>query len=139
MPNLSNIVKETKALRQVATQIKNAALFYAPKKTGNLKRALNTANRPETMAKFVMSGNKTQFSIQLDVAPPGATYGKWFNDPPKVVSERRKKLKKTAEKKGNWDFGKKALADPSVKREFDRLVSELAPNIAREFMAELKP
>lgn len=136
MASLSQTIKQTKGLKQVAAQVKNVALFLAPKKDGNLKRALNKANRPENMYKVVTSGSKAKISVSLNVSPPGAEYGKWFNDPPRVV--KRKKLKATAERKGNWNFGKNAIEDPSVKKEIDKFVKNFAKDFTKGLLAEIK-
>jgi len=136
MANLNSIIKGSKQLNQVANQIKNVALFYAPKDTGNLKRKINQANRPSNIIKVINGQNKSVISVSLDIAPTGAEYGKWFNDPPAVV--KRTKLKETAERKGNWNFGKKALEDPSVKKEWDKFIKEFSDDYAEMIVKELK-
>lgn len=136
MATLAQTVKQTKGLKQLAAQVKNVALFYAPKRTGNLKRRLNQANRAENMFKVIPSGGKAKISISLNVSPPGAEYGKWFNDPPRVV--KRTKLKQTAERKGNWNFGKKAVNDPSVKAELDKFIKEFAKEYTKTLIKEIK-
>ena len=136
MATLKDTLKKTQGLEQIAAQVKNVALFYAPKKTGNLKREINRFNRPKNMVSIVGSGTRSKIKIDLDVSPPGAEYGKWFQDPPKVV--KRRKFKQTAIKRGNWQFGKKALKDKSVKNEIKKFTKEFAKEFKRFAVLELQ-
>ena len=136
MATLKQTIKKTQGLEQIAAQIKNVALFYAPKKTGNLKREINRFNRPKNMVSIVGSGTRSKIKIDLDVSPPGAEYGKWFQDPPKVV--KRRKFRQTAIKRGNWQFGKKALKDKSVKNEIKKFTKEFAKEFKRFAVLELQ-
>ena len=136
MATLNQTIKKTQGLEQIAAQVKNVALFYAPKKTGNLKREINRYNRPKNMVSIVGSGTRSKIKIDLDVSPPGAEYGKWFQDPPKVV--KRRKFKQTAIKRGNWQFGKKALKDKSVKTEIKKFTKEFAKEFKRFAVLELQ-
>ena len=136
MATLKDTIKKTQGLEQIAAQVKNVALFYAPKKTGNLKREINRFNRPKNMVSIVGSGTRSKIKIDLDVSPPGAEYGKWFQDPPKVV--KRRKFKQTAIKRGNWQFGKKALKDKSVKNEIKKFTKEFAKEFKRFAVLELQ-
>lgn len=119
MANLSKIANQTKELKQVASQIKNVALFFAPKKTGKLKTALNAANRPDSMFKVTNVGSGTRFSFTLNIAPTGAEYGKFWNSP---NISRTVRDGKTPNVPRSLDFGKQALDDKSVKTEIDRLI-----------------
>jgi hypothetical protein len=65
------------SLDQIANRYRTLAVSYAPYKTGALKSALDAYNRPSGMIKRTENG----VSIRLDVSPPGATYGKFWNDP----------------------------------------------------------
>jgi hypothetical protein len=136
MATLKQTIKKTQGLEQIAAQIKNVALFYAPKKTGNLKREINRFNRPKNMVSIVGSGTRSKIKVDLDVSPPGAEYGKWFQDPPKVV--KRRKFRQTAIKRGNWQFGKKALKDKSVKNEIKKFTKEFAKEFKRFAVLELQ-
>jgi hypothetical protein len=136
MATLKQTIKKTQGLEQIAAQVKNVALFYAPKKTGNLKREINRFNRPKNMVSIVGSGTRSKIKIDLDVSPPGAEYGKWFQDPPKVV--KRRKFRQTAIKRGNWQFGKKALKDKSVKNEIKKFTKEFAKEFKRFAVLELQ-
>ena len=129
MATLKDVMKESKGFEQVAAQIKNVALFKSPRRTGNLRTKLNQYNKPKQMVEYGGTNKNPNIKISLNVGPPGAEYGKWFNDPPKVV--KRRKLKQTAERKGNWNFGKYAFEDGSVKNEVKKLVKQLGPEIAK--------
>jgi hypothetical protein len=80
-------------LAQIATKIKNLAVLKAPKRTGKLKSALDTFNRPSGMIKESKTGDKRSFTFELDVSPPGAEYGKWWNDPTVSKTVRNGKTK----------------------------------------------
>lgn len=136
MAILGVVAKKNKRLEQVANTIKNVALFYAPKKTGNLKRRINQVNKPAKMIKILAGKRKQKIAIALDIDPPGAEYGKWFNDPPKVV--KRTALKRTAERKGNWNFGNKAMEDKAVRDEFDKYFAEFSKDIVKAVVDEFK-
>lgn len=138
MATLQDTIRKTKGLEQIAQQVKNVALYYAPKDTGYLKREINRANRARDMVKVVGGTGKAQININLDVSPSTANYGKWFNDPPAVKSPQRKKLKQTAIEKGNWQFGKKAKNDKSVKEQIKKFTKEFAKEFKRYAVTKLK-
>lgn len=138
MATLAQAVRKTKGLEQIAQQVKNVALFYAPKDTGYLKREINRANKARDMVKVVAGKGKAKITIDLDVSPSTANYGKWFNDPPKVVSPQRRKLRQTAIRKGNWQFGKKAIKDKSVKAQVKKFTTEFASEFKKFAVAQLK-
>lgn len=115
--------KRPLALDKVAKNIRTLAATRAPYDTGNLSRKIKSYN---TLNRMVKWNSKTMdASISLSVGPPGASYGIWFNDPPNVVSKRRKSLRATAKRRGNWDFGKKAFEDKSTKSLYKALAKEL--------------
>lgn len=69
-------------LAQVANKFRDLAVAYAPRRRtngGNLKTQLAAYNRPSGMIR--QNTNGMGYSITLDVAPPNATYGKFWNDP----------------------------------------------------------
>jgi hypothetical protein len=103
-------------LAQIATTYKNLAVARAPRKTGKLKSQLDAYNRPSGMVN-VLGPNK--FELTLDVAPPGAEYGKFWNDP--NVSYQVKN-----QKTGNKDkinFAQQALNSIEVKRQIDGFIN----------------
>lgn len=135
MANLKQIVKGSKQLNQVATQIKNVTLFYAPKKTGNLKRRLNQANRPANMVKVIDGKDKSIIKISLNIAPDGAKYGKYWNSP--NVSETVRKGK-TPNVPRSIDFGKQALKDPEIKKEFSKFFKEFSDDYIKAIVKEIQ-
>jgi len=132
MATLQQAVKQPKELKQIAAQIKNVALFKAPYKTGNLRRRLNQANRPANMIKVINGQTKSTISVSLDIAPSGAKYGKYWNDP--NVSWQVEKGGNPA----NINYGEKALEDPSVKKEWDKFIKKFSDDYVKMMVKELK-
>jgi hypothetical protein len=135
MANLSSIVRGNKELNKVATQIKNIALFYAPKKTGNLKRKMNQANRPSNMIKILSGSSKVSIGISLDIAPNGAEYGKYWNSPNVSRTVRDGKTKNVPR---SIDYGKKAMDDPQTKKELNDFLKQFADDYTKFVLKELK-
>lgn len=127
MAKIQNIRK----LESVAVKIRDLAISKAPKDTGNLRNKIRSANTP---AKTKMIKQLDDFSIELslDYAPTGAEYGQWFNDPPRPNSKRRRKLKKTAEARGNWNYAIEAMNDDEVNKAYDAWIDLLEDYIAGE-------
>jgi hypothetical protein len=116
-----------KTLAQIANRIRDLAVLKAPKKTGNLKRKLADYNRPSGMIKQSKLAGSRSFEFELDISPPGAEYGKFWNDP--NVSETVRKGK-TPNVPKSINFAQQALNDPTVQKMIDDLVSEIADEIA---------
>ena len=129
MASLKDISKNTPTLAQIANTIKKTAVKLAPRDTGNLKRQLDTYNRPSGMVKSSINGGVMSYSFELDVSPPGADYGKWWNDP--TVS-------RTVEGKPEVNFASRAINSPEVKQLIDKLVNDTADNLADMVSKELK-
>jgi len=129
MASLKDISKNTPTLAGIANTIKKTAVKLAPKDTGNLKRQLDTYNRPSGMVKSTINGGVMSYSFELDVSPPGAEYGKWWNDP--TVS-------RTVKGKPEVNFASRAINSPEVKQLIDKLVNETANNIANMVSKELQ-
>ncbi len=135
MANLTSIIRGNKELNKVATQIKNIALFYAPKKTGNLKRKMNQANRPSNMIKILSGSTKVSIGISLDIAPDGAEYGKYWNSPNVSRTVRNGKTRNVPR---SIDYGKKALEDPQTKKELNDFLKQFADDYTKFILKELK-
>lgn len=135
MANLTSIIRGNKELNKVATQIKNIALFYAPKKTGNLKRKMNQANRPSNMIKILSGSSKVTVGISLDIAPDGAEYGKYWNSPNVSRTVRNGKTRNVPR---SIDYGKKALEDPQTKKELNDFLKQFAADYTKFILKELK-
>lgn len=129
MASLKDISKNTPTLAGIANTIKKTAVKLAPKDTGNLKRQLDTYNRPSGMVKTGINGGVISYSFELDVSPPGADYGKWWNDP--TVS-------RTVKGKPEVNFASRAINSPEVKQLIDKLVNDTADNLADMVSKELK-
>ena len=129
MASLKDISKNTPTLAGIANTIKKTAVKLAPKDTGNLKRQLDTYNRPSGMVKTSINGGVMSYSFELDGSPPGAEYGRFWNDP--TVS-------RTVKGKPEVNFASRAINSPEVKQLIDKLVNETTDNIANMVSKELK-
>jgi hypothetical protein len=118
-----------KTLAQIANRIKDLAVLKAPKKTGNLKRKLADYNRPSGMIKQSKSGGTRSFEFELDVSPPGAEYGKFWNDPNVSETVRRGKTPNVPK---SINFAQQAINDPMIQKMIDDLVSEITDEIAKD-------
>jgi hypothetical protein len=129
-------IKNIRTLESIAVGIRDLAIAKAPKKTGNLRDKIRSANTP-AKTKMIKTTNDLDVTISLDYAPNGATYGQWFNDPPTPSSQRRKSLKKTAQRKGNWNYAIDAMSDDELSKKFDAYLKELGDYIVSEIEVEL--
>jgi len=116
-------------LAQIANKIRDLAVVKAPKKTGNLKRKLADYNRPSGMIKQSKAGSKRSFEFELDVSPPGAEYGKFWNDPNVSSTVRNGKTPNVPK---SINFAQQALNDPLVQKMIDDYVSSITDEIAAE-------
>ena len=135
MAELDKAVKKTPTLAQVANLIKDKAVALAPKKTGNLKSKLDTYNRPSGMVKQTTSGKNISISFTLDVAPPGAEYGKYWNDPNVSDSVRKGKTPNVPK---SINFANKAMEDPQVKQMINKVISDITNDIVSYIKIEAK-
>ena len=125
-------------LKNVAKQIRNVASALAPRKTGNLRNTIRQYNTPDRMVKM---DKKSGAKITFYFAPPGATYGKYWNSP--YGSKRynpTKKNKDGSARKSNtytlknrypqhFDYAEKAYKDPSVKQKIKDYTKALGQQI----------
>jgi septum formation topological specificity factor MinE len=126
--------QDYKSLRELAKDIQSNLQKYAPIDTGNLRAQLRRANSVNSIIgksnqEFNLETKSKDLQVSVEVSPNGAEYGMWFNDPPSVKSKRRQSLKRTAERKGNWDFGKRAL-DDAIYKHLEKFADEIAENMA---------
>jgi len=136
MASLDKIVKKTPTLSQIANVIQKKAVAFAPKKTGNLKNKLESFNRPAGMVKQTMTGKgKFSLSFTIDVSPPGAEYGKYWNDPNVSDSVRKGKTKNVPE---SINFADKAINDPEVQLMIDKFIADATDEIVRAITTEVK-
>lgn len=143
-----SVAQANKALTDVATLIQSLVVQKAPiaKKPhkwkgrvvqpGNLKEMLRKGNTPELLlgskkipGQLVKTG-KFNLKFSINVAPPGAEYGEFWNYPP----TGNRKLKTRPE----YNFASKAIKDAAVRRKIKELGPILASLVAQEIMQELK-
>ena len=117
------------SLAQIATKIKDLASAKAPKRTGNLKRKIADFNRPSGMIKQTKTNKNRSFEFVIDVSPPGAEYGQYWNDP--NVSYQVKNQKTGNE--SHINFAQQALNDPMI----DKMINEYLETIADEIVLQL--
>ena len=111
-------------LKNVAKQIRNVASALAPRKTGNLRNVLRSYNTPDRMVKFGKNGSA---EITFYFAPPGATYGKYWNSPYGSGNGTTATIKKRYPQ--NFDYADKAYKDPTVKKAIANYVKALGQQI----------
>ena len=111
-------------LKNVAKQIRNVASALAPRKTGNLRNVLRSYNTPDRMVKFGKNGSA---AITFFFAPPGATYGKYWNKPYGSGNGTTAKIKSRHPQ--HFDYADKAYQDPTVKKAIANYVKALGQQI----------
>jgi hypothetical protein len=116
-------------LAQIANRIRDLAVIKAPKKTGNLKRKLADYNRPSGMIKQSKTNSTRSFEFELDVSPPGAEYGKFWNDPTVSKTVRNGKTPNVPK---SINFAQQAINDPQIQKMIDDYVSQIADEVANE-------
>jgi hypothetical protein len=129
-------IQYIRTLESIAVKIRDLAVKNAPKDTGNLRNRIKQANTP-AKSKMIKQLRDLSVVISLDYAPNGAEYGQWFNDPPKVGSKRRKGLRKTAIRKGNWNYAVDAMEDKNLNKEFQEYLDLLGDYVIEEVEYEL--
>jgi hypothetical protein len=118
-----------RTLAQISNKIKSLAVTKAPKRTGNLKKQLDTFNRPSGMIKESKTETSRTFEFSLDVSPPGAEYGKYWNDPTVSDTVRRGK---TVNVPGAINFAQKAINDPQIEKMIDEYLAEMTDEIVTQ-------
>ena len=129
-------IQYIRTLESIAVRIRDLAVKNAPKDTGNLRNRIKVANTP-AKSKMIKQLRDLSVVISLDYAPTRAEYGQWFNDPPKVGSKRRKSLRKTAIRKGNWNYAVDAMEDKNLNKEFQEYLDLLGDYVIEEVEYEL--
>jgi len=143
-----SVAQANKALTDVASLIRTLVVAKAPRakkphkwkgvvvRPGNLKDMLYKANTPELLlgskripGQIIKTG-KFNLKFSINVAPPGAEYGQYWNYPP--VGNRKLKTKP------EYNFASKALKDAAVKKKIKELGPMLASLVAQEIMQEMK-
>lgn len=111
-------------LKNVAKQIRNVASALAPHATGNLRNVLRSYNTPDRMVKFGKNGSA---EITFYFAPPGASYGKYWNKPYGSGNGTTATIKKRYPQ--HFDYADKAYEDSSVKKAIADYVKALGQQI----------
>jgi hypothetical protein len=115
-------------LKDIAKQIAGLAVAKAPIKTGNLKKKLARANTPD---KVLTENKKTKsFSFEIDYAPPGAEYGKFWNDPTVSKTVRNGKTKNVPD---SINFANKAINSPII----DSLIQDYMDEFSKEIVEQI--
>jgi hypothetical protein len=135
-----------KTLLEVAKRLGELTAIKAPRSKrgsngnppGNLKRALKAANTGRNVLSGLNSAGAEKeivddlkngtynFEFNINVAPPDAPYGKWWNDP--TVSATVKKGKTGNRDKIN--FAQQAIEDPEFEGLIDEYMETLTDKIA---------
>ena len=116
-------------LKNVAKQIRNVASALAPRKTGNLRNVLRSYNTPDRRVKFGKNGSA---DITFYFAPPGATYGKYWNKPYGSGRGTTATIKKRYPQ--HFDYAEKAYEDISVKK----LIRDYAVALGKQIALDLR-
>ncbi|CAB4215624.1 hypothetical protein UFOVP1475_35 [uncultured Caudovirales phage] len=134
MPTLDDIRKQAKPLVSV---ISKKLVANAPKKTGNLQRALKKANTLDTMFEDPKGFSKTKpsgtLTFSIDYAPDDAPYGKWWNDPTISSTVRKAKTKN----KNKTDYAEKTLNDKDVDYAVNQLIDLVTANLLNDISAKI--
>lgn len=126
-------------LLEVAGKLGSLISKNAPRNTGKLQRALKTQNtgrnmlsgrnsaQAETDIISALKNGTFSFEFNIDVSPPGAEYGQWWNDPTVSKTVRNGKTKNVP---SGINFAQKAYQSPEFQAELDRYIDTLAEKIA---------
>jgi hypothetical protein len=117
-------------LAQLSTTYKSLAVARAPRKTGNLKNKLEAYNRPSGMVRVL---GKDKFELVLDVAPPGAEYGKYWNDP----NVSYQVANQTTGNNDKINFAKQALNSPELKKQIELFMNGKVEELLKEEMGKI--
>lgn len=115
------------SLKDIAKQVGGLAVAKAPRRTGNLKRALARANTPD---KVLKQDPKTKsFSFEINYAPPGAEYGQFWNDPTVSKTVKNGKTKNIPD---SINFADKAINSPIIDSLLEDYMDEIGALIVED-------
>ena len=128
------IKKHPQEIKKVALSIRNVASALAPRAKGTLRNVLRSYNTPDRMITYKPQGD---VSIKFFFAPPGATYGKYWNSPyGKGIAAPKKNSNTTATIKKRYpqhfDYASKAIKDPEIKASIKQYAKALGIQVATE-------
>ena len=125
--SINDVINKANSLADI---ISKRVAANAPKKTGNLQRALLKANNLNTMLQIGKGGSKTipikTITFTIDYSPDGAEYGMWWNDPTVSSNVRNGRTKNVP---GKINFVETALKEPQVQKALNDIYSLLGDSI----------
>jgi 4-hydroxyphenylpyruvate dioxygenase-like putative hemolysin len=130
---MAAIKKHPQEIKKVALSIRNAASAIAPRDTGNLRNVLRSYNTPERMITYKSKG---EVDIKFFFAPPGATYGKYWNSPYGTGNGTTATIKKRYPK--HFDYAAKAMKDPEIKASIKSYAMALGVQVATELRESVR-
>jgi hypothetical protein len=129
-----------KTLRETAKLIQSNLVRIAPVRTGNLRdklRQYNTINRILGTTKKDKTSTK-RYSItadfEIEYAPPGAKYGKFWNDPTVSKTVLRGKTKNIPY---SINYAQKAF-DETIDQQMAKIQDEIANDAADDIVKDLE-
>lgn len=133
--SINDVIQKANTLAGIISKRVSA---NAPRKTGNLQRALLRANTLNTMLDVGKGSSKSiplkTITFSIDYAPEGAEYGMWWNDPTVSSTVRSGKTKNVPDK---INFVDNALKEPQVIKALDDIYSLLGDTILAGIEDEL--
>jgi hypothetical protein len=124
---MAAIKKHPQEIKKVALSIRNVASALAPRATGNLRNVLRSYNTPDRMIKYLPDGD---VDIKFFFAPPGATYGRYWNSPFGKGKGTTATIKKRYPQ--HFDYASKAMKDPQIKTSIKQYAKALGVQVATE-------
>jgi hypothetical protein len=130
---MAAIKKHPQEIKKVALSIRNVASAIAPRDTGNLRNVLRSYNTPERMISYKPNG---EVDIKFFFAPPGATYGKYWNSPYGTGNGRTATIRKRYPQ--HFDYAAKAMKDPEIKEGIRAYAKALGVQVATEIRESVR-
>jgi hypothetical protein len=130
---MAAIKKHPQEIKKVALSIRNVASAIAPRDTGNLRNVLRSYNTPERMISYKPNG---EVDIKFFFAPPGATYGKYWNSPYGTGNGRTATIRKRYPQ--HFDYAAKAMKDPEIKEGIRAYAKALGVQVAAEIRESVR-
>ena len=131
---MARISKSTPELVAIATTLRDLTSAGAPVKTGNLRDTIKSFNTTNRMITFDAVSKRAR--VKVDYAPPGANYGRYWNNPYGEGSGTTATIKKRYPNKFNYAI--KALENVSIDRLIANYTKALAKDVVVEVVAELR-
>ena len=93
----------------------------------------NSAQAEKDIIDALKSGTFS-FEFDIDVAPPGAEYGQWWNDPTLAKNIKNAKTKNVPE---GINFAQKAYQSAEFQSELEKYIDDLGEKIAKSVAANV--